>query len=129
MAQAYAEKAVKAARAMNKPLDFSEQSLAVLEQILDELSRRPEAGNLDEACKTWGSYLGEVVRQKFGGEWSIETYPGKQFATLTLSVNGNKIFASMKVHRRLTAGAGDNIREFYAMIKARLEAQPGGKVQ
>jgi hypothetical protein len=22
----------------------------------------------------WGSYFGEVVRRRFGGDWSIETY-------------------------------------------------------
>jgi hypothetical protein len=129
MAQAYADKALAAAQAMNQPLDFSEPSLAVLEQILDDLARRPETGDMNETCKTWGSYLGEVVRRRFGGEWSIETYPGKQFATLTLSVNGNKIFPSMKIHRRLTAGAGDNVCDFYQMVKKRLEGQPGGKVQ
>ena len=129
MAQAYADKALAAAHAMNKPLDFSEPSLAVLEQILDDLARRPGTGDMNETCKTWGSYLGEVVRRRFGGEWSIETYPGKQFATLTLNVNGNKIFPSMKIHRRLTAGAGDNVFDFYQMVKKRLEAQPGGKVQ
>jgi hypothetical protein len=70
-----------------------------------------------------------VVRRRFGGEWSIETYPGKQFATLTLSINGNKIFPSMKVHRRLAQGSSENVWSFYKMIKAKLEAMPGGKVQ
>jgi hypothetical protein len=35
----------------------------------------------------------------------------------------------MKIHRRLTAGESDNVWQFYEMIKARLETQPGGKVQ
>jgi len=129
MAEAYAQRAVSAAQAMNEPLDFTEQSLVTLEAILDRLWRRPEGGDLNETCKLWGSYLGEVVRRRYGGEWSIETYPGKQFATLTLSVNGNKLFPSMKVHRRLTAGEADNVWQFYQMIKARLDTQPGGKVQ
>jgi hypothetical protein len=128
MAEAYAQRAVSAAQAMNEPLDFTEQSLIALETILDRLCRRPEAGDLNETCKLWGSYLGEVVRRRYGGEWSIETYPGKQFATLTLSVHGNKLFPTMKVHRRLTAGESDNVWQFYQMIKARLETLPGGKV-
>jgi hypothetical protein len=129
MAEAYAQRAVSAAQAMNEPLDFTEQSLIALEAILDRLCRRPEAGDLNETCKLWGSYLGEVVRRRYGGEWSIETYPGKQFATLTLSVHGNKLFPTMKVHRRLTAGESDNVWQFYQMIKARMETLPGGKVQ
>jgi hypothetical protein len=84
---------------------------------------------MTEICKMWGSYLGEVVRRRFGGEWAIETYPGKQFATLTLSVGGNKLFPTMKVHRRLTQGQDDNVWSFYKMVKARLESVPGGRIQ
>jgi hypothetical protein len=73
-------------------------------------------------CKTWGCYLGEVVRRRFGGEWSIETYPGKQFATLTLSIAGNKMYPSIKVHRRISQSAEENVWAFYKMVKQRLES-------
>jgi hypothetical protein len=97
-----------------------------VETILARLSRempasKPSDDDVSELCKVWGSYLGEVVRRRFGGEWSIETYPGKQFATLTLNVNGNKLFPSIKVHRRLTEGESDNVWSFYRMVKTRLE--------
>lgn len=129
MAKAYAEKAVQAARELSAQLDYSEQSLLEVETILNRLAAGPRAESVEEICKTWGSYLGEVVRRRFGGEWSIETYPGKEFATLTLSVGGNKLFPTMKVHRRLTQGQDDNLWSFYKMVKARLEAAPGGKIQ
>ena len=134
MAAAYAQRAVEAARGFTAQLDYSENSLMELETILDQLARKSSTpsssgDDLSETCKTWGSYFGEVVRRRFGGEWSIETYPGKQFATLTLSINGNKIFPSMKVHRRLAQGAGENVWAFYKMVKAKLESVPGGKVQ
>ena len=134
MAAAYAQKAVQAARGFTAELDYSESSLVRLETILDQLSRvmpspQSSGDDLSEMCKTWGSYFGEVVRRRFGGEWSIETYPGKQFATLTLSIYGNKIFPSMKVHRRLAQGASENVWSFYKMIKAKLETTPGAKVQ
>jgi hypothetical protein len=87
-------------------------------------SSKPSDDDVSEICKVWGSYLGEVVRRRFGGDWSIETYPGKQFATLTLTVNGNKLFPSMKIHRRLTEGDGDNIWNFYKMVKTKLENPP-----
>ena len=134
MAESYAQKAVEQAREFHAQLDFSENSLLDLETILDRLANEqsvshPSADALTEICKTWGCYLGEVVRRRFGGEWSIETYPGKQFATLTLTVQGSKIFPSMKIHRRLTqtsAGA-DNVWAFFKMVKQRLESAP--KVQ
>ena len=121
MAFAYAGQAVTAARQHRANLDYSEKSLRDVEAILGKLAEAPIPGDLTEICKMWGSYLGEVVRRRFGGEWSIETYPGKQFATLTLNVNGNKLFPSIKVHRRLTEGEGDSVWTFYRMVKERLE--------
>ncbi len=130
MAGAYAEKAVQAARQFSAQLDYSEQSLEEVETILNRLSgKTPSSEDMAETCKMWGSYLGEVVRRRFGGEWTIETYPGKQFATLILTVAGNKLFPTMKVHRRLTQGQDDNVWSFYKMVKARLEAATGGKIQ
>ena len=142
MAGAYAQQAVEIARDFNARLDYSENSLMELESILARLAEDmakdmandasqagPSSDDLTEICKLWGSYFGEVIRRRFGGDWSIETYPGKQFATLTLSIAGNKLFPSMKIHRRLTAGEGDNVWTFYKMVKAKLESVPGGKVQ
>lgn len=126
MVHSYAEQAVTLAHSFNAQFDYSENSLMELESILSSLARemrasKPSDDDVSELCKVWGSYLGEVVRRRFGGEWSIETYPGKQFATLTLNVNGNKLFPSMKVHRRLTEGENDNVWRFYRMVKGRLE--------
>jgi hypothetical protein len=126
MVFAYANQAVTLAHEFHALLDFSENSLMEVETILARLSRempqsKPSADDVSEICKVWGSYLGEVVRRRFGGDWSIETYPGKQFATLTLTVDGNKLFPSMKVHRRLTEGEADNVWTFYKMVKTRLE--------
>src|SRR5215472_16452859 len=89
MVSAYAGQAVAAAREISANFDYSERSLRDLEAILGRLAQSPAAADLTESCKMWGSYLGEVVRRRFGGDWSIETYPGKQFATLTLTVAGN----------------------------------------
>lgn len=133
MAGAYADQAVVIAREFKATLDFSENSVMELETIVSRLAHDMPNGapsdELTEMCKLWGSYFGEVVRRRFGGDWSIETYPGKQFATLTLNVYGTKLFPSMKVHRRLTAGESDNLWSFYKMVKSKLEAIPGGKVQ
>jgi hypothetical protein len=130
MAGAYAEQAVQKAREFNTQLDYSENSLIEVEVILAELACQVwEDDAVGETCKMWGSYLGEVVRRRFGGQWSVETYPGKQFATLTLSIGGNKLFPTMKVHRRLTQGEDDNVWSFYKMIKARLESAGGNKIQ
>ncbi|PYP84322.1 MAG: hypothetical protein DMG65_22770 [Candidatus Angelobacter sp. Gp1-AA117] len=134
MVQAYAEQAIAIAREFKAELDYSENSLMEVETILAQLARempasKPSSDDLSEMCKMWGSYFGEVVRRRFGGEWSIETYPGKQFATLTLNVSDNKLFPSLKIHRRLSEGDGDNVWTFYKMVRSRLEAKLGTKIQ
>lgn len=128
MAAAYAEQAVKTALGLKVNLDYSENSVMELEGVVDR-DAPAEGEEMSEACKMWGSYLGEVVRRRFGGDWSIETYPGKDFATLTLSVGGAKLFPTMKIHRRLTRGPDDNLWGFYKLVKARLENASGGKIQ
>lgn len=129
MAEAYAEQAVRTAAGLNCLLDYSEESLMRMETILDQPSIQQAQPDISETCKIWGSYLGEVVRRQFGGDWSIETYPGKQFATLTLTVNGSRLFPSMKVHRRLTQGTDESLWSFYQMVRARLQSAPGARVQ
>ncbi|HSE48762.1 MAG TPA: hypothetical protein VLA96_06090 [Terriglobales bacterium] len=114
----YASQAVEQARAQKMELDYSEASVERLEALLSE---GPAADA--ETCKMWGAYFGEVVRRKFGGDWSIETYPGQQFATLTLTVQGAKLFPSMKIYRRLTQGASEDLRTFYASVKEKLGKQ------
>jgi hypothetical protein len=127
MAGSYAQLAVEMGREFDAALDFSENSIMELETILGQCAHhvrkdRPSDEDLVELCKTWGCYLGEVVRRRYGGEWSIETYPGKQFATLTLSIAGNKMYPSIKVHRRIAQNEGENVWTFYKMVKQRLEA-------
>lgn len=132
MMQEYAEQAVAAAREYQIKLDYSEESLRAVEQVLDGLARERtgDAGEgMERMCMLWGGYFGEVVRRRWGGEWSIEKHPGANFATLTLNVGGSKLFPSMKVYRRLTNGEADNLWMFYEQVKQSLEKRPGSGVQ
>lgn len=140
MMQEYAERATELGRDFNMVLDYSEESLQGLEQILAQLSDEhrafvaanpaagQEAGVAEQMVvmsKLWGGYLGEVVRRRWGGEWAMETYPGGNFATLTLNVRGAKLFPSMKIYRRLTEGDGDNVWAFYQAVAGKLGAVSG----
>jgi hypothetical protein len=133
MMQAHAEAAVATAHAYRVPLDYSEASLEKVEDILTRLHRqmpssKPSPAQIEEACKIWGGYLGEVVRRRWGGEWSLETYPGGNFATPTLTVVAGKIFPTMKIHRRLSEGAKENVWSFYCMMRRKLETMLGNRV-
>src|SRR5919108_5361589 len=75
MMRAHAEQAVATARAHRVSLDYSEASLEKLEEILAGLCRemprsKPSGEQIEQACRIWGGYLGEVVRRRWGGEWS-----------------------------------------------------------
>ena len=89
----------------------------------------PPNDQMEMMCKMWGGYFGEVVRRRWGGEWTIETYPGGNFATLTLTLPAGKIFPSIKVYRRLTEGEPDNVWKFYQTMRPKLAAAPGAAVQ
>ena len=144
MAQDFAQGAIDIARQFQVELDYSEASLESVESILarlhDELrggppgvsspdAVSPPAEQMEMMCKLWGGYFGEVVRRRWGGEWSVETYPGALFATLTLTIGSSKLFPSIKVYRRLTEGEADNIWNFYQAVREKLEALPGSAVQ
>lgn len=134
MMQSYAQQAVKLAHHYKVELDFSESSLQSLERLLAQLgpgSSDPSsnAPGLDEMSRIWGGYLGEVVRRRFGGDWTVEKYPQGDFHIVTLNVNGARLFPSMKIHRRLTQGAGEDLWSFYQSVRTKLLSQPGAKVQ
>ncbi len=133
--QSYAEQAVAAAaREHQIELDYSEESLKQVENILERLDA-PLAGDAptdaatEDLCKMWGGYLGEVVRRRWGGEWVLETYPGGNVLTVALSTPGGTVFPSLKIYRRLSQGAAENVWSFYCMMRDRFRAKPGGKVQ
>jgi hypothetical protein len=132
--QSYAEQAVAAARQQQIELDYSEESLQLVETLLDRL-QHPAAGaapadaDTEDLCKMWGGYLGEVVRRRWGGEWVLETYPGGNVLTVALSTPGGTVFPSLKIYRRLSQGTVENVWLFYCMMRDRFRAQPGGKVQ
>ena len=139
--QSYAEQAVAAAaREHQIELDYSEESLKQVENILERLHQpvpsvapdapaAPTDADAEDLCKMWGGYLGEVVRRRWGGEWVLETYPGGNVLTVALSTPGGTVFPSLKIYRRLSQGAAENVWSFYCMMRDRFRAKPGGKVQ
>ena len=118
MMTAYAEEAVLLAwKDHRRRLDLSESSVDVLEQILDGQSSE----DLEFQTRLWGSYFGEVLRRRFGGEWELTQYPGGAVALVpTLVVGGGRLYPLTKVYRRLTLGAGESVSTFYSMVSARL---------
>jgi hypothetical protein len=119
MMSAYAGGAVRVAwNDHRQRLDLSESSIDRLEQILDGQSTE----DLELQTRLWGSYFGEVIRGRFGGEWELGPHPtGGVAAIPSLMVRGARIYPLMKVYRRLTLGESENLSVFYKMVSNRLQ--------
>lgn len=120
MMEGYAQAAVATARAEYKlNLDFSADSIDDLDDILIKVGESPEC-DVDYESRLWGSYLGELLRRRYAGDWEMTQYPGSSLAVPAIGVRGSRLFPIMKVYRRLTVGEEDDLRSFYAMVTDRL---------
>jgi hypothetical protein len=120
MMEGYAQAAVELAhKEFERELDFSADSVDVLDDILVVVSESPEK-DIDFEVRLWGSYLGEVLRRRYAGGWEMTQYPGGTVAVPAVDVRGSRLFPLMKVYRRLTAGEEEDLRSFYTMVTERL---------
>ena len=120
MMEGYAQAAVEVAKSeFRQTLDFSADSINALDEILVLLAESPEI-DLDFEARLWGSYLGEVLRQRYAGSWEMTQYPGGEHAVPAVDVRGSRLFPLMKVHRRLTIGEEEDLPGFFTMVTARL---------
>lgn len=139
MMEAYAQDAVDFARErFQLNLDYSEESLQQIERILGQLHETipkgvfaklfkhgPSDTQIRQMAKMWGGYVGEVIRRRWGGQWSTESeaQPG---GVITLQIGGSEIYPPAKVFKRLTNGPEDNVWHYYQVLKAdfgRMEAR------
>jgi hypothetical protein len=120
MMEAYAQAAAVQARAEFKQrLDFTSDSVDVLDDVLVMVGESPER-DLDFEVRLWGSYLGEVLRRRYAGNWEMTPYPGSLIAVPAVEIRGSRIFPLMKVHRRLTMGEEEDLHTFSSKIIERL---------
>jgi hypothetical protein len=120
MMEGYAEGAAEMAhRQYGNKLDFSSESIDVLDEILVTVGESPEM-DLDFEARLWGSYLGEVLRRRYAGSWEMTVYPGGASAVPAVDVRGSRLFPILKVYRRLTAGEEEDLSSFFSMVTDRL---------
>ncbi len=120
MMEGYARGAVEIARAdYRKTLDFTDDSIDVLDEIIVLIGESPEH-DVDYEVRLWGSYLGEIIRQRYNGGWEMTQYPGGTVAVPAVDVRGSRLFPLLKVYRRLTMGEEEDLHSFYTMVTERL---------
>jgi hypothetical protein len=104
-------------------LDYKPDSVQELEKLFDRVQyamSEPESREtLGLLTRLWGSYLGEVIRRKHGGEWIIWT--DKHGKTMALQVGEATVFPHNKVKKRLERGPDHNIWNYYQSVVSSLE--------
>lgn len=117
-----AQLAVKTAKMQwQESLDFSADSLDATERILTkihtQLQKSPGGSidqTLDDAANMWGVYFGEVIRRRYGGQWSTS-----DDFILQVDLSGISPQPIVKVRKRIVEGASENLRVyFFAIPKA-----------
>jgi hypothetical protein len=108
-------------------LDFSEESVEILEEILEQYHQSMPKGlkklfvkgipeeKIGEISDIFGAYVGEVMIKHFGGEWR-ESNRYKNAIAL-YSADGTEIYPSAKVYNRILDGKGNNIWIYYHSLK------------
>jgi hypothetical protein len=125
--QQLAEEAVKAAaEKFGQSLDYTENSLASFEALLQQAhelySSKRSGQNIPEetiqiTARAWGSYLGELMRRKWGGEWVLAG------STVELTINGKNYSPIQQIFKRITIGQLYDTREYLANIASEM-AEP-----
>jgi len=120
MMEGYARGAIERALIdYRQKLDYTGESVDRLDEILVRVGETPDL-DLEFEVRLWGSYLGEVVRRRYAGNWEMTQYPGGVATVPSIEVRGSRLFPLMKVFRRLTQGAEEDLCSFYSMITDRL---------
>jgi hypothetical protein len=128
MMEAYAVDAVDFAREhFHYELDYSVESIERVEQILARfheelptglgkaLRRGPSDEQIEQQAKVWGGYLGEVIRRRWGGTWTIPA-DGPMANALCLDIDGTLISPPGKAYKRIIDGPEDNVSYYVAVL-------------
>ncbi len=118
----------------NLSLDFSSDSLTGVETVLGHLQtllagasaeERPRDDQIDAAIKSWGVYVGEVLRRHYGGRWKLN--PADK--VLQLDIGSATVFPLRKVQKRLFEGPGDNIAFYFHAMGKVLKDEVGREIR
>lgn len=126
MMQASAAKAIEfASERYGFHLNYSEATLEPLETIVTNVAADLSApvqdkNKIEYETKLWGSYYGEVIRQRWSGVWELAPYPGSAISVPAVILREAQIYPLMKVYRRITLGDAENLSQYYQKIRQKL---------
>ena len=132
LAEAYALDAIDFVRKRSSiVLDWTDGSVDRVEAVLADMHlgyleqpTRPSDEKVMEFARLFGSYVGELLRRKRGGEWGMITMDGQEFPGLKLE-SGSLIWPWGRVQNRLVQGPEDNVAHYYQVIMREDRPQRG----
>lgn len=127
----YAETLVLQVRGGGRELDYSEASVAVMEELLRVSDPLFAIENFPDAQRSIvvfynGCYLGEVMARNLGGVWRFEEnwFDSSLIFAYGDSDGGLQVHPFQKVYRRVAEGPQENdLTRYYQGLKERLEGQ------
>jgi hypothetical protein len=123
-----AEYAIKIGReCFGKQLNYSENNLPTLEYIIEQAHQQFDANKvegkitndtaLNRTASIWGSYLGELIRAKLGGTWTIEE------SKRLMVINSQKFSPIEFVYQRITGRLNINVLTYYGDVSNKIFLQ------
>jgi hypothetical protein len=118
---AQSQQAIKTAKlTFGESLDFTSESLDGVERIMTKLQKQePKLTDeqITELSKSWGIYVGEVIRRYYGGQWvMVEGVPD-------VALGGKHASPIAKVRKRLVGGPTENLKYYFTSIMKVLSSQ------
>jgi hypothetical protein len=103
-------------------VDYDEAGVRWLDGYIDRQREAAEPELKARLASTLGSYLGECIRQTYGGEWLQDPEAG-----WTVKISEKlSVYPFNKVQKQLAEGDGESVLGFFTTIAALLAA-PGLK--
>jgi Domain of unknown function (DUF3806) len=100
-------------------LDFSEDSVATVERLVDDVRYSMPGGtkpeNIDLLCRVWGAYIGEVFHRNTGGEWV--QWKDQSGEAIAFKSGGVTVFPHDKVRKRLLDGPEHNLWDYFQAFR------------
>jgi hypothetical protein len=122
----YAETLVRQAAASGHTLDYSSESLAVLDELLavsDPQLEETSTGQRDLVIFYTGCYLGEVLVRTLGAQWQLTEDWAEAALLLAADQGGIQVRPFEKIHRRLTEGPeGNSLKAYGEGLKEHFDA-------
>jgi hypothetical protein len=125
IAEAYCLDCIDIARSsFETELDGSDASVELVEQMLGRLheqlpAAKPSPEQIGAFAKMFGSYVGEVFRQKHGATWGIVRVGDEEAAGMQATHGGWCFWPWGRAHQRITAGPENNMWHYYVSLLER----------